>query len=46
MNTLVTPQYQLRLSSIANMFPKRISQSDCSIKIKLNDLYLTIIIPN
>jgi hypothetical protein len=36
MNTLVTVQYQTRLSSIANIFSKGISQSDCSIQIKLN----------
>ena len=36
MNTLVTSQYQPRLSSIAKIFSRRISQSDCSIQIKLN----------
>jgi hypothetical protein len=36
MNMLVTPQYQPRLSSITNIFSKRISRSDCSIQIKLN----------
>jgi len=33
---LVTSQYQPRLSSITNIFSKRISRSDCSIQIKLN----------
>jgi hypothetical protein len=33
---LVTPQYQPRLSSITNIFSKPISQSDCSIQIKLD----------
>jgi len=33
---LVTSQYQPRLSSITKIFSKRISQSDCSIQIKLN----------
>ena len=36
MNTLVTSQYQPRLSSITNIFPRRISQSDWNIQIKLN----------
>jgi len=36
MNTLVTSQYQSRLSSITKIFSRRISQSDCSIQIKLN----------
>jgi hypothetical protein len=36
MNTLVTSQYQPRLSSIAKKFSRQISQSDCSIQIKLN----------
>ena len=36
MNTLVTSQYQPRLSSITKIFSRRISQSDCSIQIKLN----------
>jgi hypothetical protein len=36
MNMLVTSQYQPRLSSITNFFSRRISQSDCSIHIKLN----------
>ena len=36
MNTLVTSQYQPRLSSITKKFSRRISQSDCSIQIKLN----------
>jgi len=36
MNTLVTSQYQPRLSSITKIFSRRLSQSDCSIQIKLN----------
>ena len=36
MNTLVTSQYQHRLSSITKIFSRRISQSDCNIQIKLN----------
>ena len=36
MNMLVTSQYQPRLSSITKIFSKRISQSDCSIQVKLN----------
>ena len=40
MNTLVTSQYQPRLSSITKIVSRRISQSDCSIQIKLN--YLAI----
>jgi hypothetical protein len=42
MNTLVTSQYQLRLSSITKIFSRRISQSDWNIQIKLNYKYLTI----
>ena len=38
MNTLVTPQYQPRLWSITKIFSRRISESDCSIQIKLNYL--------
>ena len=38
MNMLLTSQYKSRLSSITNIFSKRISQSDCSIQIKLNYL--------
>jgi hypothetical protein len=41
MNTLVTSQYQPRLSSIAKMFSRRISQSDWNIQIKLNYLRVT-----
>jgi hypothetical protein len=40
MNTLVTSQYQPKLSSITKIFSRRISQSDCSIEIKLNDYLL------
>jgi hypothetical protein len=41
MNTLVTSQYQPRLSSITKILSRRrISQSECSIQIKLN--YYTI----
>ena len=36
MNTLVTSQYQPRLSSIAKIYSRRISQSDWNIEIKLN----------
>jgi hypothetical protein len=36
MNMLVTSQCQPSLSSITKIFSKRISQSDCSIQIKLN----------
>ena len=36
MNMLVTSQYQPRLSSITKNFSKTISQSYCSIQIKLN----------
>jgi hypothetical protein len=36
MNTLVTSQYQPRLSSITKIFSRRISQSDWNIQIKLN----------
>ena len=36
MNMLVTSQYQPRLSSIAKIFSRRISQSDWWIQIKLN----------
>ena len=36
MNTLVTSQYQPRLSSITKICSRRISQSDWSIQIKLN----------
>ena len=36
MNTSVTSQYQPRLSSITKIFSRQISQSDCSIQIKLN----------
>ena len=35
-NTLVTSQYQSRLSSITNIFSRRISHSDWNIQIKLN----------
>jgi len=37
---LVTSQYQPRLSSIAKKNSRQISQSDCSIQIKLNYLRL------
>jgi hypothetical protein len=40
MNTLVTSQYQSRISSITKIFSMRISQSDWNIQIKLN--YLNI----
>jgi len=40
MNMLVTSQYQPMLSSIANFFSRRISQSDCIIHIKLYIYYL------
>jgi len=40
---VVTPQYQPRLSSITKKFSRRISQSDCSIHIKLNYYWLTFI---
>jgi hypothetical protein len=36
MNTLVTSQYQPRLSSITKISSRRISQSDRNIQIKLN----------
>ena len=36
MNTLVTSQYQPKLSSITKIFSRRISQSDSNIQIKLN----------
>jgi hypothetical protein len=36
MNTLVTSQYQPRLSRITNLFFRWIRQSDCSIHIRLN----------
>jgi hypothetical protein len=36
MNTLVTSQYQPRLSNITNIFSRRISQSDWNIQIKFN----------
>ena len=41
MNTLVTSQYQPRLSSITKIFSRRISQSDCSFQIKLNYFSIT-----
>ena len=41
MKTLVTSQYQPRLSSITKIFSRRISQSDRNIQIKFN--YFTII---
>ena len=40
MNTLVTSQYQPRLSNIANIFSRRIIQSDLNIQIKLNYIKL------
>ena len=40
-NMLVTSQYQSRLSSITKFFSRQISQSDCSIQIKLNYYLLT-----
>jgi hypothetical protein len=40
MNTLVTWQYQSRISSITKIFFRRIRQSDWNIQIKLN--YLSI----
>ena len=40
MNTLVTSQYQPRLSSITKIFSRRISQSDWNIQIKLNYLHM------
>ena len=40
MNTLVTSQYQPRLSGITKIVCRWISQSDCSIQIKLNYLAL------
>jgi len=43
MNTLVTSQYQPKLSSIAKIFSRRISQSDCSIQIKLNYIIMLFI---
>ena len=42
MNMFVTSQYQPRLSSIAKKYSKRISQSNCSIQIKLNYLILKL----
>jgi len=36
---VVTSQYQPRLSSMTKIFSKRISQSDCSIQIKLNHYF-------
>ena len=39
-NMLVTSQYQFMLSSIAKIFSRQISQSDCSIQIKLNYYYV------
>jgi hypothetical protein len=42
MNTLVTSQYQPRLSSITKILSRRISQSDWNIQIELN--YLGILI--
>jgi hypothetical protein len=39
MNTLVTSQYQPRLSSITKIFSRRINQLDCSIQIKLNKIW-------
>ena len=44
MNTLVTSQYQPRLSSIAKIFSRWISQSDWNIQIKLNYLILNNIL--
>ena len=41
MNTLVTSQYQPRLSSITKISSRRISQSDWYIQIKLNHLLIT-----
>ena len=40
MNTLVTSQYQPRLSSMTNIFSRRISKSDQNIQIKLNYIYI------
>jgi hypothetical protein len=42
MNTLVTPLCQPRLSSIAKFSPRRISQSDWNIQIKLNYLHISM----
>jgi hypothetical protein len=39
-NEYKTSQYQPRLSSITIFFSRRISQSDCSIHIKLNYMQL------
>jgi hypothetical protein len=40
LNMLATSKYQPRLSSITKIFSKWISQSDCSIQIKLNYIYM------
>jgi hypothetical protein len=42
MNTLVTSQYQHRLSSITKIFSRRISQSDWNIQTKLNYIQLLL----
>ena len=44
MNMLMTSQYQPRLSSITKIFPRRISQSDYSIQIKLHYYTITCLI--
>ena len=43
MNMLVTSQFQPMLSSITIFFPRWISQSDCSIHIKLNIFVIAIL---
>ena len=40
-NTLVTSWYQPKLSSIAKIFSRRISQSDWNIQMKLNYIKMT-----
>jgi len=41
-NTLVTSQYQPRLSSKTKILSRRISQSDWNIQIKFNYMYIFI----
>ena len=43
MNTLVTSQYQTRLSSITKVFSRRISQSDSKIKLNYSNIRSTLL---